>query len=498
MIRTDKNLEIAIEQGMNALCDTVAKTFGPQGNGILIFDGNGKAYITKDGISVAKHIYSDVQAEDGVIQILREASQKTADSVGDGSTTTLILAKALYEAAKKQQPFNLITTRDLINADIKRINELLSGWSHYISYKDIEAIKQIAMVSANNDNTVGEFVKEAFAKTGEGGTVLMDTEDSPSTYIEYIDGSKYGFGLINKDFVTDIKRQETVYTDCNVVCLRSEVNNINDIKRAVIDSSGTPLVIFATGFSELALQQIILNNNKINARILPLIVTGNTFHRKDVLFDLSVLTGTTVYDIVPKISEGLKMGKCKKIVSSAFTTVLTVEPSENIQIHEENLKEMLKNEKEKSIKEVIQKRLSAFRGKLAVIHVGGATDVEIKERYDRIEDAVCAVKAALDGGIVTGGGYAYYKLSKQLDKNSPLGKALLAPVKTLCNSANVDFDKIAYVFDNNDAYDFKGLTEVFANDMKIIDPTNVIKASIENAASVVIQLLSTGAIVERV
>ena len=493
----NENKLSAVRQALDMLCDTVARTLGPQGEGILLFDGNGKAYVTKDGISVANHIFSETQAIDGVIQILREASAKTADTVGDGSTTTLILAKALYlEALKQVKTSGLVATKKQLEAEKEAVLEGLNEYIKKISF-DKDALKYVATTSANNDSEIGELVASAFLQAGENGTVMFDTEEVSRTYTEFIQGSKYDFGVVSKEFFTDLSKQEASYENACVLCLNGEVKTINDIKNAIIAANGKPLVIFAYGFSEVALQQIALNNAKINAQILPINITGNSFNRKDTLFDLSDLTGAIRYDMVPKAISNITLGKCNRVVASIYNTIISVDDNEKIQKTTEILKSYIENEKDQGQKEYLKKRLNSFRGNLAIIHVGGTTQVEIKERYDRIEDSICAVRAALNGGIVEGGGFTYWKLSNRADcklMNIPLKM----PLKTLCEHSNIDKEIVAMTYVKQGlGCNFTDNSFVDLFKAGIVDPADVIRNAIENAVSVVIQLLSVGAIIER-
>lgn len=507
-IKDCKELKNSITAGINTIADTVAVTLGPKGGNVLLYNNNGIAFSTKDGISVAKKIVSTDPIEEAAIHIMREASAKTADLAGDGTTTTLVLAKACYNKGMEmlEKGISLNSVRGVFERDTDRFTDALVGiFSKAVSFEE-STIRYIATTSANNDEVVGNLVTKAFMKAGPNGSVKFDMEQTPLSYIESFEGSRYDIGTIAKEFFTSLRKQEADYESCNVLCLNSDIKTIEDIKSAAVLSikQSRPLVIFATAYAEKAMEQIFTNNVKAGARILPINVTGNSLNRKDVLNDIAVLTGTTVYDCVPKNIDNLKLGYCNRVIASLFNTLIAAEPNDNTKILIDNLKEMLDNEKDLGIKKLIEKRISSLKGNLSIVHVGGTTDVEAKERYDRVEDAVCAVKASLEEGISEGGGFTFLKIARFLDISggSVLKSVFEAPFRKLCENSGIESSKVEAFIDSfySDYLKCNGInfltdTESYLYDTGIIDPTKVVRLSLQNAVSVALQLLSTKAIV---
>ena len=498
-------IKVSISNGVDLIADTVAKTLGPQGANAILYNNNGIAFTTKDGISVAKKIVckEDPVAE-AAIQIMREASAKTAELAGDGTTTTLILAQDLYDAGDIMlEEHSIEEVKAELNKFCKAVvNTLKAAHCKSVDF-NYDTIKYIATTSANNDDEIGKIVADTFIKVGEEGTVQFDLEQTPLTYVEAFEGSRYDIGTIAKEFFTSLKRGEAYYENCNVLCLNSDVRDLESIKSAVVQSlnEDRPLVIFATAFAEKAMEQMFTNNVKANTRILPINVVGNSLNKKDVLTDIAILTNTEVYETIPK-SNSITLGKCKKIIASLFNTLIAADPNEATKQHIEDLKEALANTKAPELKALLNKRLGSLKGKLAIIHVGGTTDVEAKERYDRVEDAICAVKAALEEGISQGGGATFLHIWNELYKKGNFKTYLLDVLKSPFyqledNSGVKDLtEEMEEVISNkNKGYNF--LTHKIENlyNTGVIDPTKVLRLAIENATSVAIQLLSVKACV---
>ena len=498
MIRfySDKN---SIETGVNTLANVVKVTLGPKGKNVMLYDGAGKAYLTKDGISVASAVSHEDPAVEGAIQILREASAKTADDAGDGTTTTLVLAQALYNEGLHalQSSKNLPTLRRELLDAADECTRMLKGkdFTREIPF-DKTHLAYVARTSANNDEEIGELVAQAFIDAGKEGTVYFDTEDVIRTYTEVFEGSRFNFGLCSKEFYSDRTTQESNFEGANVLIFNNLIRDIKNIYSALKKTveSHRPLVIFANDFSELAMSQLYTNFVQGNLQVVPVKVTGYTGYRNDIYGDLSALTGAQVYD---KMSEGIDphLGYCDKITSTLTQTVVTVnEDLETLKIRINELRGAVSKEKDQLIKQQLDTRLTQLKGKIAVIHVGGVTEVEQKERYDRVEDAVCAVKASLEEGISVGGGATFIKLSKEIGVLSGIMKrALLEPYRQLC----INSDVLAKIDSINGDIGYNFLTDKFENlyDAGVVDPTKVIRLCIENAVSVVLMLLSTEAVV---
>lgn len=485
-----------IKAGIDTLVNTVKLTLGPKGHNVLLFDGAGKAFPTKDGITVASHIKSKDAAQEAAIQILREASSKTAELAGDGTTTTLVLAQALYNAGSEALKHkNLPALKAELNLAVKECRDLLksSKFTRAIPF-DKEHLAYVATTSANNDEEIGNLIADAFIQVGKEGTVTFDTEDVLRTYTEVYEGSRYKIPIVGREFINSKKSLEAKYDESYVLIFNNTAKDISNIAPAVRKAAkdNKPIVIFADDFSELCLSQLYANVVQNLVQVVPIRVVGYGGYKKDVYEDISVLTGAKVVDRVPNDE---MLGKCDKISSSFSQTVITVNnPSPAFAERLSQIKETIKNEKDPVMKKQFKERLTQLQGRIATIHVGGATDAEQKERYDRVEDAVCAVNAALEEGISAGGGSTFVLLANEISELSKVLKsALLAPYTQLCINSSVTPKLVKITEDCG--YNF--LTDRFENlyNGGVIDPTKVIRLCIEHAVSVVMLLLSTEAIV---
>lgn len=501
MIERNSQARMKLKEGVDLIADIVKDTLGPKGKNVILFE-NGKAFTTKDGISIASRVYSDDKAVEAGIQLAREASEKTAKLAGDGSTTSLILTQAFFNTGLK-----LLEAGESI-LEVKRRFDEVGEWvkdnlQFYVrpcAFNE-KTIKKVATTSANNDETIGNLVTEAFVASGENGTVTFEASDTPQSFVETIEGSRYPLAIAAKEFFTSQGRQEACYDNPEILLLANEVKNITQLKPVLeyIVKERKAIVIFATDFSPLALNQLYKNYVQGLLNVVPIKITGYAGNRTDTLHDLKALTGANVYDVVPQVG-GIKLGVCDKIVSTLQSiTLLKREPTENYEIRINNLKEMIANEKDDTVRAFMEQRLTNLKGKISIIHVGGKTEVEAKERYDRVEDAVCAVKSALEEGICVGGGYTYNVLCELHDKNvNPQLHYLLSCLGTPYTQllANSGFDvETAPKFSYTTYYNF--LTDTFESidNPNVIDAAKVVRLSIENALSVSLMLLTTESII---
>lgn len=502
-----------ILNGVDMLADTVKVTLGPKGKNVILFNNEGKAYLTKDGISVAKHIHSDNPNEDAGIQIVREAAAKTAKTAGDGTTTSTILAQALLhnglEALKTMSPADL--KADMLGA-LENITDRIKEHSKSIAF-DFDTLKYIATTSANNDESIGHLVARGFTEAGENGIVLFEESQGDITYINSIGGAKFEVGFLSTDFITDAKKQEVNYKDAKVALFNYAINSFDIIKPILQDAvrnDGYPVVLIAHDFSDVVIRKMLINqmqNDKI--RILPIRVAGYTGHRKEVLEDIAAVVDTKVYYPGENV-ELSTLGECGQIISNVSNTTIVRSDScgmERLNERIDIIKGQIENETEPFLIDNLNKRLAKLVGKISTIYVGGTTDVERKERYDRVEDAVCATSAALEEGIVPGGGLIYLELYDEFSKCPLTGfnvvyKSLIAPFMQLCLNAGYSDNLIDLIKGNiintwkfKRGYNFA--TEEYEDFLEsgIIDPAKVTRVAIENAVSVASMLLTTEAIV---
>lgn len=536
MVYKNEDATNAINEGINLLCDSVKVTLGPKGKNVILFNGN-RAFLTKDGVSVAKKVSSNNATVDAAIQILREAALKTAESAGDGTTTSVILAKAFYTAGCELLKSNhdLNSLRNAFSTLVSESTKLLKTPEYFesISPDSIDQLRYIATTSANNDSVIGEIVADAFAYAGNEGQVSFEICPINKTYISKEQGMYIQDGFCSQDFVTDRRRNIAEYNDAYVLIIDDTVRTFAEVVSCVrlVAKLNKPLVIFATEFGDDALRGFVRNNFQGTTQILPVKITGYSGNRKDILKDIQAVTAAPIYSQSKSISvagyqvqleseeavANKLLGKVVKIISSTTdTTIIRNEAltEESLKARADDIRGLIEMTKEKDpgMSQYHQRRLARLLGKVAVIHVGGSTEVEAKERFDRVDDAVCATRASLEEGISSGGAVTYLKLlnaiSKKYRKSEfpiyELAQCLESPFKQLCENAGVSEDfvmkNISLCRNDDGTYDdfgcnFKTSEFVKMKESGIVDPTKVIRVAIENAASVAMMLLTTETIV---
>jgi len=489
-----------LTEGVDLICNIVKATFGPRGKNIILFDGADKPFMTKDGISVAKHVYSEDPAVQAAVEIVRQASEQTAEKGGDGTTSSLILAQAFFKYGLQCLKDKTYTMLDLKKefAEVKEIiNKELERLALPVEFSQ-ESLANIATISTNNDTNLGNLVANAYMLAGKEGVVKAELTESFITKTELQKGATYKLGVADKYFFNSATKAECNYENCLVFLYNNQVKDIDNIRPAIIKAaqSKTPIVIFAHDFSELALTQFYTNKAKGLLEVVPIKLFGFEGHKKDLLADLSALTGGEIYDNNKLGNFEPILGFCNKITSNLIDTCIFVEnTTEAFEQHIEKLTKIMENEDVPALKALYQDRINSLRGNIATIFVGGITAVETKEKFDRIEDAICAVKASLEEGIVAGGGSTLAQISNVLDAKYALTKTCLwAPFKQLCINSDLEFTELQkYALDHG--YDFYYEEPADLLDNGIVDPKKVIRLSVENAISVALALLTTEGIV---
>lgn len=493
-------------KGVNLLADTVKVTLGPKGKNVVLFDSEGKAYVTKDGVSVAKQIHSSNTSIDAGIQIIREATSKTAKEVGDGTTTCTIMAQSIFkEGLELLDTIPLTALKKGMEEAVSKVRNKIKEYSKDITF-DFDTLKYIATTSANNDEAVGKLVAEGFIKASENGIVLFEESQGNSTYIESIKGSKFNFGYASSDFITDLKKQEVNYNNARVLLLDYSLDTFDVVTPVLQDSlqSNYPIIIFAHSFSEEVIRKMVINQAKVGLKILPIRVLGYTDNRKETLHDIaSVVNGYVCSQGEPV--DTTVLGYCEHIIASMSDTIImrSEDTSDDaLKTRIEYLTGRIENESDEYALKYLNERLARLVGRISTIYVGGITEVERKERYDRVEDAVCATKAALEEGICEGGGYTNVKIvhsllsSKTPKEEAIVYKAMLAPFRQLCINAGLDSSEILHrVVNGGLGYNFYTDKYESLYLCGVIDPSKVTRVAIENAVSAASMLLTTEAIV---
>lgn len=517
MIQSGKEARESLLKGVNILSDIVKTTLGPKGHTVVLHTPEGQAYTTKDGVSVARKVFDNDMMIDAGIQLVREATAKTAEVAGDGTTTSTILAQALITHCMNQmnQGASALSLKKGMEAALADIVKVLKvKYSTPIGFQEKE-LADIATLSANNDKELGQIVADAFMQAGEDGLVLFDMSPNEQTYTESISGMQIDSQLISPAFITNHRMQTAEYEakDHNVAVLLIDgtVKNLQELAQNVLGrtvSQQIPLVIVAHEFSTAVLKEILQNNVRNNAQVLPIKADGFGVGKTECLKDISALTGAEVFDTCEN-ARFEKLGACKKIVVSKFKTVIvkadSITDTSKLEKRAEILKSRIEEEKEEFNKKELKKKLAKLIGKMSIIHVGGITEAIAKEKYDRVEDAVYATRAAIEEGISLGGGVTFYNinkdLSEEIDTSIPdaVGysialQALRAPFAQLCTNCDA-YINLADAPEGCDGYNF--LTDEWCNmrEQGIIDPTKVLRVAFENAVSIVSLMITTSGII---
>ena len=527
MIKSGKDAREALLEGVNTLADIVKTTLGPKGLNVVLYNQEGKAYVTKDGISVARKVFSDDPTVEAGIQLVREASAKTAEVAGDGTTTSVILAQCLINRCMTLMEHGGASAVSLKKGMEEALRDVVGALNEYSTPIGIQEkeLTDIATLSANNDSEIGKIVADAFMQAGKDGLVLFDSSADENTYTESISGMQLDSQLLSPSFINNPRRQVAEYEakDYNVAVLLIDniVKDANDLANVFNKTVGMqiPVVVVAHEYSIAALKTILQSNVRSNSQILPIKAEGFGNGKTESLKDIAALTGATIYED-PKTSVFEGLGGCQKIIVSKFnTTIVKLDKVDSSKLNEriEILKSRIKEEKNLSNKEQLKKKLAKLIGKMQIIHVGGITESIAKEKYDRVEDAVCATKAAIEEGISIGGGMTFWKIQEKLavakdinDKNATgyaaVLEALRAPFMQLCENGGIDYKTIelhnGITNEGSDLkkFDFDGYDfgkEGFCN-MKsrgIIDPTKVLRTAIENAVSMAVTIITTSGII---
>jgi len=475
-------------KGIEKLTKAVSSTLGASGRCVMLEDNTGRPIITKDGVTVADSIILLDPVQNMGATLLKEAARKTVKEAGDGTTTATVLAHAiLKEAYKVADKTNSRELKDGINKAVKNVVKLLQ-----LSSVDVKGgmIDQIATISTNNDAKLGKVIADAFRAVDNTGVVMMETASDGKTYVEVVDGVQYEKGLKNSHFITNKANKTAELDKPLVLLLESPVDTIRQIQSVLeyVIKNNKPLLIIGD------LEQGVLSAlamNKMKGAIKVNVVDAPTYgiNKQQMLQDLSLLTGATI--INEDLGDDMDMiqpehlGTCIKSVTSHEDTVLQVEqPSEEILSVIKELKQQVLEEKNPNKVVKLEKRLAMLSAKIAIVKVGANSEIELKEKTDRVEDAICATKAAIKEGIVPGGGIALLNAATNLIK---------APFKTILENAGVDNFKVP----NRKGQGYNVVTGKMVNMTKsgIIDPLLVTKSALQNAASVATTILSTDCVI---
>ena len=502
-----KNLSFGLEaqnkvfEGITKLTKAVSSTLGAGGKCVMLEDSQGRPIITKDGVTVADSIILLDPVENMGARLLKEAARKTVKEAGDGTTTATVLAHAILEEAYKVQ--SKTNARELKNG-IELMTEAVIAYLESIAVPVTgDMIDNIATISTNNDPVLGKIIADAFRSVGETGIVMMETSSSAETEIEVIEGVQYDKGLVNSNFITNPSKRTSELDNPVVLIIESPVEGIRQIQSVleyVIKTNRSLLIIADVETNVLS----ALAMNKVKGNIKVNVINAPTYgvNKKDTLADLALLTGATI------INEDLgddmdliqpeHLGTCLKSITDDFETIIQVGGvTEEVQLLIDSIKEQLEGKLSPGEVIRLEKRLARLSAKVAIVKVGANSDIELKEKADRVEDAICATKAAIKEGIVPGGGIALLDASENHIWLSIGGEVLLkaikAPYNTILKNAGVETVRAPRA----KGYGLNVVTNEYVNMIEagIIDPLLVTKSALRNASSVAVTILSTDCVI---
>ena len=488
-------------EGINKLTKAVSSTLGASGKCVLLEDGSGNPLITKDGVTVADSIVLLDPVENMGATLLKEAARKTVREAGDGTTTATVLAHAILKEAQKVQ--DNISSRDLKTGIEKATDKVVAYLEKNSTSVKGDMIDHIATISTNNDPNLGKIIGDAFRAVGETGVVMMERSAEADTAVEIVDGIQYDKGMTNQHFMTDHANRTAELKDAAVLIVESPIESVRQIQSVLeyVIKNDKPLLIIADMEPSVA-STLAMNKTKGNIKVN--VINAPTFgiSKRETLDDLSLLTGATVInedlgDDMDLIQPEL-LGSCVKAVTSEKETIIQVlDPVDEVLELISSVKDELAETKIPGTIIRLEKRLARLSAKIAIVKVGANSDIELKEKTDRVEDAICATKAAIKEGIVSGGGIALLNASQNLVAKSigeeVLLEAIRAPFKTILDNAGI----LEYELPKSKGRGLNVVTGNMVNMIKqgIIDPLLVTKSALRNAASVATTILSTDCVI---
>ena len=511
----------AILRGVTILTDAVKATLGPRGRNVVIERKFGSPNVTKDGVTVAKEIELKDSFENMGAQLVREVASKTSDVAGDGTTTATVLAYAIYREGLKyvSAGANAMDLKRGVDKAVEAVVEELKKISKPIA--DKKEIAQVGTISANNDASIGELIAEAMDKVGKDGVITVEEAKGMATTLDFVEGMQFDRGYISPYFITDAERLECILEDAFVLIHDKKISTMKDLLPILeqIARMGKPLLIIAEDVEGEALATLVVNKLRGVLQVCAVKAPGFGERRKAMLEDIAILTGGTVIseDIGLKL-ENVKLedlGKAKKIIVDKDNTTIVegAGDPQKIQARIKQIKVQIDETTSDYDREKLQERLAKLAGGVARINVGAATEAEMKEKKARVEDALNATRAAVEEGIVPGGGVALLRCQRALKElklenhDQKLGveivkKALEEPIKQIIANAGVEatliVEKVKESKDINFGYDAYAEKYVDMMEAGIIDPTKVTRIALQNAASVAGLMLTTEVLVAEI
>ncbi len=516
-LKFDEEARSALLKGVNIMAAAVKATLGPKGRNVVIDKKFGSPTITKDGVAVAKEIELKDPYENMGAQMLKEVASKTSDIAGDGTTTATVLAQAIFREGLRNVTAgaNPMGLKRGIEAAVEAVTDELKKLSK--STKDKKEIAQVATIASNNDKTIGNLIAEAMEKVGKDGVITVEESKSADTVLDLVEGMQFDRGYLSPYFVTDAERMEVVFEDAFVLIYEKKISVMKDMLPLLeqVARAGKPFLIIAEDIEGEALATLVVNKLRGTLHTAAVKAPGFGDRRKAMLEDIATLTGgkAITEDLGIKL-ENIKLedlGKAKKVVLDKDNTTI-VEGAGKTKEIEGRIKQIRAQIEETTSdydREKLQERLAKLAGGVAVIKVGAATETAMKEKKARVEDALNATRAAVEEGIVPGGGVALLRASKAVDRVKAEGdekvgamivkRALEEPIRQIVENAGAEgsviVEKVKSETVANRGYDAESMEYVDMVQAGIIDPTKVERVALQNAASIASLLLTTEALV---
>ena len=517
LIIFDSEARSGLKRGVDKLADTVKVTLGPKGRNVIIEKKFGAPTVTKDGVTVAKEIELEDKVENVGAQMVKEVASKTSDVAGDGTTTATVLAQAIITTGLKNVTAgaNPMDLKRGIDKAVANIVTELGGMSKAIADRD--EIAQVATISANNDPEIGNDIADAFERVGKEGVITVEEAKGMDTTLDVVEGMQFDRGYLSPYFVTDADNMEAVMDDPFILIHDKKISAMKDLLPALekVAQMGRPLVIIAEDVEGEALATLVVNKLRGTLKIAAVKAPGFGDRRKAMLEDIAILTGGTV------ISEekGYKLentgieflGQAKRIVMDKDNTTVVdgAGDADQIKARASQIKQQIESTTSDYDREKLQERLAKLAGGVAVLRIGAATEPEMKEKKARVEDALHATRAAIEEGIVAGGGVAYLRSLGALDNvecaNSDqevgvaiIRRALEEPLRQIAANAGLEGSIIVQkVLEGKDDFGFNALNDTYGSMIEagVVDPTKVTRTALENAASVAGLLLTTESVI---
>jgi chaperonin GroEL len=513
-IKFDIEARDGLKRGVDALANSVKVTLGPKGRNVIISKSFGGPQVTKDGVTVAKEVELENELENMGAQMVKEVASKTNDLAGDGTTTATVLAQAIVKEGLKNvaSGANPMDLKRGIDCAVSTIADELNKQAKQIGNSS-EKIKQVASISANNDNTIGDLISKAFEKVGKEGVITVEEAKGTDTYVDVVEGMQFDRGFLSPYFVTNADKMITELENPYILLIDKKISNLQEILPILepVSQSGRSLLIIAEDVEGQALATLVVNKLRGGLKIAAVKAPGFGDRRKAMLEDIAILSGGTVISEERGFSlenaDLTMLGTAETVtIDKDNTTIVNGSgKSEEIKARVNQIKAQIETTTSDYDKEKLQERLAKLAGGVAVLYVGAASEVEMKEKKDRVDDALNATRAAVEEGIVAGGGVALVRTKKVLEKlkgdNTDeltgiqiVTRAIEAPLRTIVENAGSEGSiVVAKVLDGKENYGYDAKKEEYVDMLKagIIDPKKVTRIALENAASVAGMILTT-------